>query len=454
MNKVKEFIGRLELRWSDLFLSLMLLSGIVIFMESIALYGVCYSTSTNIPTWLLIILYVIMVGSLIAYIVFDEIRDHTKHNYLALAILFTTIILEAFTILMTPDTVIMTVHDLSGEIKETVTTFSFEVKLVHFFAYFYLVNVFYIGLFVLPKRIKNLVFISALVYVFYAASLFIFVYSLFVDDYIKLFSYFFKPSEEIVNPKAYAPKSFFDNKNMLGMYDEIGVFVAFINYALTKKKYNLGIAIFFYLHMFLTLCEAGIIITTGVLFLLTIFFLIVSIKQKRKKLLITCSSLLGTSLTIFLVLVILINTNVAIHDKFYYLIKTYTLDQRIQLWSYSLQITQSTSLFKGAGYGTYNSILSSMPMYTYREGTPVTHSWFFSLLGRGGIFNLVIYIGLLVLFVYECVKTYKYNKLLIIFIITFALNFFIHTFVEDKYYVTIFLTMLVITYKKMRYPNG
>jgi len=242
------------------------------------------------------------------------------------------------------------------------------------------------------------------------------------------------------------PHGFFGNKNTYAMFVEVGIFLGLLNFELTKKKYHIVISVLFYLHLVFLICKVGILFSTITLFAYLIYKLFYSIKKGDKKTLITLISVLGAFV---IAITILIITTPLFKYMMSFINNDHSFDERIKIWQLSLDITKQTSLINGAGFGLFNYYLYVATEASGITPTPIAHSWFYSILGRGGIILLTAYILVLLYSIFIATKLYMKNAKITLVLLLAEITFFCHSFFEDNHYIAILITIAFVIFNKI-----
>ncbi len=441
------FHKKIHLRLSDLFVTLSLLCGIPVVIEGNLLMATSNPKHTNIPLWALLLSFLGFVIFFILYIHKEYKRgDFKPKNWIIVA--FTLfIILQAEDIFLAPDVIAVITHSHTGALQTSVTSISGEAKLIYFLSYVYLLTGLYTGMFILPTRV-DLRFIKLLCYLFYAVCLGLMIHSIIVDDYPTLFSKIFGTVEEFKHIQGFAPKSIFTNKNMFGMVIEFGMIAAVINYSLGKKRFHLVIGAIFYVQLLLTVCKSGIVASSAIIIIYSLTHFIIGIIEKKKGDIITFSIILFIIIASFITIVILYNTNIDIKEKTDFALQgDMTFTGRTFIWKRGLEILSNFNIFRGIGYGVYNSILLNS------AHTWASHAWFISILCRGGLVSLIAYLSLSVYAFYIFIKCFKVNKVVAISMAFGIAIYFGHSCMEDNYMVVLILLVVLLIVKSNLYKE-
>lgn len=445
-TKTMSFIKNIKFRWSDLFFAIGAIFAILISVDSVKQMGTLNPVYTFTPFWLLIIYYFLSLGGLLTGLFFERKNLLNKTCIVASSIVFLLTLINFIVIFSQPN-VIENTYTLSNNQSVLLGThFSNQTKFVYFFNFSTLLLVFYIAIFVFPKRVANkkfLIFVFCLILVF---TIFTILFSLIAEykNYINLLKGLFAHTEGKEAIEKYAIKSIFHHRNIYGTLLEISVYISIINYSLTKNRINIYLFSIFYFFLLLTLCKTGIILCTLVILLFVLSNIIIVQRQNKKKLissiLIYCSIILS-----ILMLVLIVYFSVpAIQNKINTLLDGGgTIVGRVKIWKKSISIIGNYFLV-GRGYGVYNSMLYHVNTYVLSDKTFSSHSFIFSTLGRGGILCLIAFLTVLIYTYFIIIKSVKYSLTSSIFLLIILTSMIFHNLLEDNYYTIIVLSAVVM----------
>lgn len=431
--KLLNYLKILGLDWIDTLLVIFGVFGGLVSVESARLTTSTRSFSLSQPLWVFIIYIVISTLSLVIFMVFKYRRN--KVSPIFLAILLLLIICNIIAISINPEVIVLVLKDEEDYLYEVWLTVTNEIKIIHSCSFFFVVSLMYVGVFVLPKQIHNFNLLELVFWLFQITTIVLFIYSLINDNYFKFFSILLGGSEDFVHIKDYIPVSVFGNPNVYAFYLELGIFFSIFYYIIKKKGCLFIISFVYYLLLLFTICKTGILITTCLLFAYLIYLFVMSIINKNKKQVTFLTIVLSILLFVLLLLLIICLTNESIKEKvLLLLLRKDSFSGRDLIWYASLQII-SHKVFIGFGYGVFNTLLCEA------IGNPLAHNWFLSILGKGGIIYLSIYLLFIGYGVYLLIKLFKSNRPLFISLLLGFLLFFLHSFFEDNYY---YLAVIII----------
>ena len=352
------------------------------------------------------------------------------------------------TILLAPNKIQMQLLTLDLETIEIGAQFNLQVKCIHLFTIIFIIIAFFIFIFVFPKRISNMQFMKYVLYASYLFALAVIVYSLICDDYVLYFNVLLLKTDAPLGIKELTPVSFFGNSNLLGMFFELYIFISLLTYSLTKKTFNLVLAVFFYIYLILTLCKAGILFASIAIILYCITRIYYDHKDKLKKQLI----LHIIMLSIIVLLILAIGTIVLIFsEQSSKLFSGFSV--RVDLWYSSIQIIKKTSIVRGTGYGIYDSLIANVSGYYRMTNSSITHNWILSILGKGGLIMLIPFSGIIVYSVLKLKKTFMFDKKICLVLVFGELSFFLHSFFEDNYFILFGIIVMVLIFNNILYKQ-
>ena len=434
---IKERIKALDIKWNDIFAIPWLVFGLFITVESLRLVDSIDHASLSMPLWFYILCFVISTISFILFALFNYKRGYKASIIFSIGALI-LILFGGIAILIEPNEVIT---KIDIDIYKTVT--SGAARTVHFFNLFFIITGFYTGLYVAPKRIKDMASIKLIIYIVYIFSAVAFIYSLFKDDYLLYFSRLFGSDEALSGVKKYIPVSFFGNSNVYGFLFEICIGTTLLHFAITKQKRWYILTAIYYVLLLLTICRTGIAIITILLlvyFLYKTILLLFNEDKKKKVTAIVILSAVGLTIIGFIL--------------FYFfgpykermdiiIVGNQTIKDRLNMWNIALCVIKGHPLFYGTGFGVYNSIIFDTTS-TEEMFNSVTHNFFLSLLGRVGIVGVICYLFAIGYVIYIIVKGYKKDNAIALSMSFMFFSFFFHSFLEDNYYILIAICMVIM----------
>ena len=465
MEKIKNFIKSLELRWSDLCIAVGFLP-FTLFL----IFGQLFMQYPNpdevaFKPWMIIVSFVISVGAWGTYIYLEWKRGNQPKNIVTWIFVILAII-GVIGIIIQPSifqetVVVRFVNDINKEVYgENIQVGDIVnaplapmiISSTHYMFFIMdllLILLFiYIGLFIFPKRFTSISFIK---YLSYAVIIFCFV--------MILYGYIFEWKDYVPFIKAllgqggnvydYTIESFIIHRNAYGMALMIGIIFCFINHSIERKWWYWLITAFFYINMVFSFCKTGLLISALLIVVYAVYRLIFTYKEFPKR---NRNILIGGGCVAFLAVLVLAVTFLSkgkILGSLYNLIKgSNTIDNRSYIWDNCFQLLSRNPIyyFFGRGFGLLNEML--LPMNT-ANGDKVfpAHSGFMNLLCEGGVFYLFAYILWLGYSIYVVIKTYKKSPALTLAMSLGVLAFLIYSVIETiEYLVYAFMLPVMILY--------
>ena len=459
---MKKIIQSLKLRWSDLALLVGFLP-YTIFL----IFGQLFMQYQNpfdvaLPAWAAIVCFIIMIVGCGTYLYLEMYRSKEKFNLIIPTIIATLILMNTIAIFIQPsivsENVIVRLNEDNPELVGTTVNVLVQISSVHKFVFVSEMigtGLFiYIGLFIFPRRLKNINFIKYLGYALYAFLFVLIVYGYITEfnQYLGFIKYLLGIDRSASSLYVYAVKSFIIHRNAYGMVMMIGIVFTFINHSMEKKWQYFLLTAFFFVNMIFSLCKTGLIISALIILIYVYYRLIVTYKDnvKRNKIsLIILSSILGVG-------IILVGLSFITRGKvlgfIYGLIAggdsgASTLDTRMMIWDNSYQLLQNGWWLIGRGFGTYNLMLMPMNIASHNDPVFPGHSAYMTLLAEGGIWLLFAYLaflGYMSVIIFRC---FKKNPALTIAISLGVLSFVLYSFIEAIHYlVYVFLFPIMVLY--------
>ena len=461
---VKIKIKSLELTWSDFFLAL----GFVCFVPFAALswlFMVTWDpTEIAFKPWMMITCFSISAISWGFYFYIEIKKGNIKNNFFTWAFVF-FLIFSMVSVLVQPahssiDVEVKRATPLTwsfyGEgIKEgDIVNVKLEIpgphKLFFCFASMLITTFVYIALMVFPKRLKSLKFLIFVGICIFGFLLILATYSYITEAekyprFIKLF--FAGDFETIQNSNSIY--SFIAHRVPYGACMMLGFIYVLVMHSITKNNYLFIASVFFYINMIFSYCKTALSLSLLIYLLYFIFLLVVGYKDYKKRNL-TILICIGSFLLIGLVIVsISLLTKGAflplIYKVFVSLTNSETLNTRRYIWGNINLLLKDGWWIIGRGFGTYNHILYPMNILNGDNVCP-SHSSYYAVLGAGGIFNLLGFLGLYIYFGYVFYKCFKVDKILTIKLSFGFLVFLLYSFTEGVNYLIVFFTIPLLFY--------
>ena len=450
---MKKFIDSLELRWSDLFL----LIGFIPFAVFL-IFGQLFMqyqdpSQVALPLWAMIVCFIVMVGAWGTYLYLEIVKNKTPFNIIIAEIISGLLILGIITIFVQPqysgyeviartayDTVDPVTHVEPGTLFYVSEYISWTHKIMFAFQLTGIALFIFIGLFIFPKRLRNIKFIEFLGYAIFALLAVLIVYSIATEynNYIGFFKYIFN-KDRSVELENFAVKSFILHKNAFGMIYMIAIIFCFINQSIRPRVWYYPLAGVSFVLMIFTECKTGILLSAVVIFLWLIYRLVVTYKEHRQRNLVTFI-VLGALIVFGLIFVgIPYLTKGKFLGKIYDLIKSIvgegrTVATRTYIWENVYTLIGNGWWVLGRGFGVINTLLLQINAKTHNDYVFPTHSSWLNMLSQGGLLQLLVYIAFIIYCGYVAYKAYKKSPNLTFAIFLGALSFFIYSFIETIHY--------------------
>lgn len=441
--KLKSFIESIDLKLIDLFVIPLFIFSVFLIIESFRLVNAADHSALSIPSWAYSLMFGISIVGTIIFLVF-EYRKADRNKWFFIIGLAVLLIMGAVSIFTSPEEnhFIFEFNDY----REITTIVKIEAKMLHYYAFTALVLLFYLGLFIYPNRIRNYMFIEFLCYIVYLFAIVALIFSFFKDDYGAFFGAIFEPNKDINKIKWFTPSSFFNNPNIYAFLLEFGIFSSMLHYSISKKKVFLIVGAIFYLHMFLTICKAAILVSSLLLLAVGIYKLVLLFRSNKsdRKLAVIIASAAGVVIISVLLVYFLtpikdiLNTLVGSKGSFSF---------RLTIWKSSIQIISSRPFGLGNGFGVYNTILFDA---TSLESLPnsVTHDVFLSILGRAGIVGIIAFLFAMSYTIINLFKNKNDRWVLISLLFGISL-FFLHSLIEDNYHIMLIVCIIALMVAKI-----
>ena len=459
---MKKIIQSLKLRWSDLALLVGFLPYTIFLV-----FGQLFMQYQNpfdvaLPAWAAIVCFIIMIAGCGTYLYLEMYRSKEIFNLIIPTIIATLILMNTIAIFIQPsivsENVIVRLNEDNPELVGTTVNVLVQISSVHKFVFvgeMIGTGLFiYIGLFIFPRRLKNVNFIKYLGYAIYAFLFVLIVYGYITEfnQYLGFFKYLLGIDRSASSLYVYAVKSFIIHRNAYGMVMMIGIVFTFINHSMEKKWQYFLLTAFFFINMIFSLCKTGLIISALIILIYVYYRLIATYKDnvKRNKIsLIVLSSILGVG-------IILVGLSFITKGKvlgfIYGLIAggdsgASTLDTRMMIWDNSYQLLRNGWWLIGRGFGTYNLMLMPMNIASHNDPVFPGHSAYVTLLAEGGIWLLFAYLAFLGYMSVIIFKCFKKNPGLTIAMTLGVLSFVLYSFIEAIHYlVYVFLFPVMVLY--------
>ena len=446
---MKGLIKKLDLKLSDLFLFLGLVFSLPILIERTFIPTRENPINTVIPLWLIIVSFVLVIGCFITFVILERKNELLEKRLKVIIPLVAILLLMTISIFVQSNDITTTViiqSDVVGNIGDKVdvlTSISIQTKLVCFFTIVIVFLGVYIGLFILPKRIKSVKFIEFACFLFDIYLIVTITYSLIAEfnNYISLFKNIFTMTD-LTMIDEYAPKSFLGHRNVFGTFLMFGVFSVILSQQIHKRSVNTLLGIIFFIFLLTTIYKGGIFFTLLCLIIYLIYRSIVHLKVNKKNGIINLV-ILGSILLIVLLIILISYLSIdSIHQKIDTLFKEgNTLKSRFNIWKTTFIILQPAWWLIGRGTWIFNCILRNCNIAAQGDYTGATHNMVLNLLALGG---LPLLIGFIILYIYaikKVLKVYNKNKNIVSSSLLILLAFTLSGTIEANWYLP-FITLI------------
>lgn len=453
MKVIAEYIKKMHLKWCDLFILFGFLFALPTIIERNSLVTISNPTQTTIPFVLIVISFVLTIACLVTYLVLERKEKYVRVHPAVLIFFAVIIITMTISIFVQPNEITTTVfiqnpnQGIVGDPITVTTNISSQVKIVSLFSIILLLIGVYLGIWLLPNKIKTIAVVEPTCFAFFAflGIAIIFSYIAEFNNYIQLFKNLFTLSN-LNNIDIYAPKSFLYHRNIYGTFLMFGVFASLMCYQFKKRKIYIFMLIFLALNLLLTIYKGGIIFTAVGLVAYEVYCAITKLKEDKKKgtrnLIIIGSIVIGLGL----LLLILYLASGTIREKIDSLFKGgYTLTTRINIWKTTLILLKPAWWLIGRGGWIFNNILRNCNIAAQGDYTGSTHNAFLSLIAVGGLSLLIGFITLAVYAIKDCFKIYKNNKGVASVLIIATFVFILNLIIEASYYIPL-ITFVAISF--------
>ena len=463
-QQFKEYIKSLELDLSDLLLA-------IGFVFSVPFYAFAWKFMVTpnpaeilFKNWMMIICFACTAICWTEYFYLEIKKGRLKNNAFLWVYVFLTI-LGFIGVLVQPKTIsnvieVKHVNDITkqyygevalGDMVNVSYTITPSHRLFFAFATLIIPTIYYIILMVLPKRIKDLYFV---VFCGICVALFVLVitcYSYIAEahKYPLLLQAFFKGDMHAVYDK-YSIESFLTHRVPYGVSIMLGIIFGLLLHSITKKWYWFILVGYSYINLLLTWCKTAIALSTLAIAFYLVLLLIESFKEHRKRNLILSiiyCSVVGLGLLVVLVSII---TKGAVVAPAYKVFQSFTdgrtIKSRTFIWDNIRTLLSGGWIWIGRGFGTYNSMLFPMNILNGDLVCP-SHSSYYAVLGQGGIFTLIGFLGSLIYFGFIFFKCFKVNKIMTLKLSIGVFTYFLYTFTEGiNYIIVVFMFPTILYY--------
>ena len=451
---MKKIISLLHLRLSDLFLVVGLVPMVFFLMYGQEFMQKVDPNDVPLKITAIIPLFVLLVLSWGVYIFLEYRRGNKFNKYISITFLLLAVI-GIIGIVIQPSHVAFNMITNNGE------TFLIELDIspTHyaFFSMDIVVILFliYVGLFILPKRFSNILFVQWIGYLVIIGCFALNIYSYIVehDCYSSIIKAVLDGELGLIG--EYAVKSFIIHKNAFGMTLFIGIICCIINHSIGKNGWYFFFIFYFLISMIFTFCKTSILLSV-VIILIYIYYCLLSANKNDKKIRVFSVLLLTILLLSLAGFVAIVILDKGVHFAKLYnalssILENNTINSREWIWSNTYQLITNKmplSLLFGRGFGIINEML--LPMNLVNGDSPLsfpTHNGFLNLFAEGGFLYLFAYLALLGYASYIAIKSYKKNPSTTLAIALGLFSFVFYSLIETIHYLTyVFMFVLFAFY--------
>lgn len=337
-----------------------------------------------------------------------------------------------------------------GSIIDVVTNLSVTHRVFFVTATIIISTIFFIILFVFPKRLNNINFLIPISVIVFVFLFFVVGYSYVVEhnEYIEFIKAALKPDGIMMGEHAVA--SFLTSKVPYGACLMMGVMFALVVGAVTHRWYWNLFGAFFYINMLFTFCRTSILITTGMIALYVIYELIRTFRKHIVRNIIFVLLILFTGFIFVVLFLISVISQGRVLGYIFSLFKIFfhlqTMYTRTLIWRNIFQLLGDGWIVLGRGFGTFNYFLYPMNVVNGDYVCPA-HSTYLAVLGSGGIFALIAFLSLYLYYGYIFIRSMKYDPIRTLQLSLPVLAFFLYSFTEGVIYlIVVFMCPLIYFY--------
>ena len=455
IEQFKAYLKTLELGLSDLLLA-------IGFIFSVPFYAFAWKfmvtpdpANVFFKPWMMIICFIVTAVCWVSYFVIEAKKGNLKNNAFLWIFVFLTI-LGLVGVLVQPTTVSNLIEckhvnshsiDMYGDVHVgDMVTVSYTISPTHrlFFAFATLIipTIYFIILTMLPKRMKDFNF-----FIFSGICVFTFVlvitgYSYIAEahKYPVIFNDLITGNFNAISDDGVI--SLLTHRVPYGVCLFLGFLYAFLLHAITKKWYWFIPAAYCYINMFFTWTKTAIVLGALFVAVYVVLMLIETFKDHKKRntiISVVLGSIVGLVVIAAVVSIITQGKVLPIFFKvFDSLLSKRTITSRTYIWGNINTLLSNGWWLIGRGFGTYNSMLFPMNILNGDVVCP-SHSSYYAVLGQGGIFTLIAFIGSFFYFGYLFVKSLRTcDKVMSIKMALPVFIFILYSFTEGINYLLIF----------------
>ena len=403
-----------SIRLSDFFLLGASLISILVVIPSYPAFERHSLEDVVMPIWISYLSFAVSIILWIIYVILEVRKGRFKIPPAVTVISVVLLILNVITIASQPEEITVSAKIYNSTFPnynsyvDITTVMPIDIKVFSIVQIITILTVIYFLLFALTTRFKKTYFITFVGILFMILGTVSILYSWFFEfhQYGPFLEGFFAPEFNLSLMHKNATKSFFMNKNAFAIILFLSMMFMMINHSIYKRKFYYFFIALFYSEIFFTFSRTSYVFSSILLALFFYFKLFDWFERKALGITITVfiSALVAVGLTFLILYVPYVQT------RFFTIFYSNggTFSSRTLIWNHVTQIVKPSYWFFGRGYGVFNTILSQVNRASFGgDGTVSAHSWFFSLLGKGGIF----FVGtLLALSFSALIFIFKYMK--------------------------------------------
>ena len=319
---------------------------------------------------------------------------------------------------------------------------------------------FYITLWVLPRKIRYLRQLNSVMYILITFAIVVIVFS-YITEFDKYIAFFETLKSGEVPMTFEMIESFVGNRNSFGVVLMFASFSCLYLHHLNNRWWFLPLALLFNFQILLIGSKTNMLITTLVLLIYFVAWLVFRFKKHLLSSLIivgVITLLLGT----IGVFTLVHHFNNDFMNEFfisgnklfrYYILRAFIgssyTGRNANYDKVQILLNNGPYWALGMGYGLFNYLFNGMENISaidslyywdkdiitrlYSEQTITSdspHSSFYQLIGNGGIITLVLYVLVILYLIYAMVRVFKKHKMTVILCASFLASSILHSFTE------------------------
>ncbi len=392
----------------------------------------------QIPLWLTFLSGLLSIFMVLLFI-FSYIRKNvTTKKVVVISIIFFLIISNIVTTFLQPEIIVSHIYSFRlTYYVDVVTNIDGLAKLIFVIQYSILLLFLYSVLFIIPHMIKKIEIIKYLAYLVLIIFSIAILYSL-INEGQKYLNFLKSIIDFKADPVALSDSSvnsFFAHKNIYALFLSFVTISLLYLFSESKKCIYIFLTIFSLIYLLFTYSKSFIILNYVFSIIFFYMYSVITFKNKKKVKIFLLSLFTFLLAALITTLIFLYHFNNDFKNMVEALNKGFgTFETRTLLWRNVVQIITPQWFFSGRGYGIVETILPEVTYISFVEKLVNEHSWFYSILAKGGIVLLSFFILFIFYTIILSIKAFKKNNILATPLIIGALLFFIQSFVENSYY--------------------